>query len=318
MSYWLIPIKEKNWKITKEKNLFGVRTRRELANIKKNDYLIFYVMQKECEQYCKRLVGIYQVISDLYKDNVPTWPDEHEQKIKYPFKIRIKPVILGNILVDTLIDKLSFIKEKKNWGRYFQGIPANGGQPLPDDDVKIILDEFRKYESSEEISTEERPEVASEEQITSHEHIVLSLMNVYQILGYYPVREYKANSYEIDIVLWQNKRLYNEYIETIKKKPALSRSFPIAAIEVQVHGNIDSALSRLKHAYDLWKCKLFLVLSSDLELQRIHQRLGEALSGAFHEIRDHLDILKVDDIIKLSKCLNEYKDTLKKLIVLPD
>jgi len=136
-------------------------------------------------------------------------------------------------------------------------------------------------------------------------------------MGYYPVKEFKVDIYELDVVLFRSKEDYDGYIKKVRRGPVPRHLFPIAVFEVQFHGNLDVALSRLKHAYDLWGCKLFLIISRNRDLERTYQLLGEMLSGAFHEIRNKIEVLVAEDIIKLANSLNEHKNILQKLIALP-
>jgi len=73
--------------------------------------------------------------------------------------------------------------------------------------------------------------------------------------------------------------------------------------EVHVGGDIQHALGKLKHAYDLWNSHIFLVASGSEGAE-----VSQLLSGMFHEIRARLKFLPIDKVEELYRRKRAYKD----------
>jgi hypothetical protein len=86
--------------------------------------------------------------------------------------------------------------------------------------------------------------------------------------------------------------------------PRLSHVF-----EVQISGSVDSALTRLKHAYDTQRSQLFLVISDE----RDQRFAGKRLSGSFHEILDIITIIGTGELQTLYEALKLKQPLLEKL-----
>jgi len=149
--YWLITINEDNWLVCKKEEIYGVpESSRGIAVrlIKKGDYLVFYVPKRMSRSLGGMFVGIYEVVSDWFKGKEPFWPDEkQERKIKYPYRVTIKPVKLGCVSLEEIKDNLVFIKNYAQIGLAFRGTPANNRKPLPFEDIRLIAELMRKCPS---------------------------------------------------------------------------------------------------------------------------------------------------------------------------
>ncbi len=86
--------------------------------------------------------------------------------------------------------------------------------------------------------------------------------------------------------------------------PRLSHVF-----EVQIAGSVDSALTRLKHAYDTQRSRLFLVVAQE----RDAQLLGRRLKGSFHEIWGKITIIGAGELQRLYEALRAQAPLLSKL-----
>jgi hypothetical protein len=75
---------------------------------------------------------------------------------------------------------------------------------------------------------------------------------------------------------------------------------PKWAFEVQMGGNFYEALTKLKHAWDKWNSKPFLVTTD----QYISQAKS-LLEGSFHEMKDDARIVNWERIVRLHKLLTE-------------
>ena len=84
------------------------------------------------------------MVSDWHRDDKPLWPDEaREGKAKYPWRVKLEPIKLGVADFKELIPKLKFIERKDRAQAYLVGTPANLRRPIPEEDVKVIIESLR-------------------------------------------------------------------------------------------------------------------------------------------------------------------------------
>jgi predicted RNA-binding protein len=142
---WLFTVSEENWATVRTVNLFGApdvaKGRRVYELVKPGDVLVFYVAKKGSRNLGGMIVGVYRTASAWFRDEKPLWPDEvREGRMKYPWRVRVEPVKLGTVSFTELIPKLSFIGNKDRANAYLVGTPANLRRPIPEEDLKIILE----------------------------------------------------------------------------------------------------------------------------------------------------------------------------------
>lgn len=128
----------------------------------------------------------------------------------------------------------------------------------------------------------------------SHREIQDMLVEIGQALGRYAEKE--CQRYD---VVWKESPL----------APRLSHVF-----EVQVKGKVESALARLKHAYDTQRSKPVLIIADERDHQRARQWLRPYLSGSFHEIGQVTTVWGVEDIERLHRALESIKEMLQELL----
>ena len=145
LANWLIPITEDNWEIIKRKNIYEAPENSAASNlIKREDNIIFYIVKKDSKKLGGKIVGVYRTTSDWFKEDKPLWPDEVvEGKVKYPWKIRVEPVKVGIVDLREIAEKLSFTKRVRILNVLLMGTPANAKKPIPDEDLKVILEHLR-------------------------------------------------------------------------------------------------------------------------------------------------------------------------------
>jgi hypothetical protein len=129
----------------------------------------------------------------------------------------------------------------------------------------------------------------------SHKDLKRKLVEIGTLLGKYAEEEYHQ---KYDVV-WKER----------EASPRISHVF-----EVQHRGKIESALTKLKHAYDTQRSKPFLVLVDRKEGRKVSELLHPYLSGSFHEIAKVTTILSPQDVDKLYHALSSLKGTLEKLL----
>ena len=114
---------------------------------------------------------------------------------------------------------------------------------------------------------------------------------------------------EIGEMLGRHAEAEFEYYDVVWRdspaSPRLSHVF-----EVQIAGSVDSALTRLKHAYDAQRSRLFLVIADE----RAAKFAGRRLTGSFHEIWDAITIIGVGELTNLYESLKRQEPLLGKLI----
>ena len=86
--------------------------------------------------------------------------------------------------------------------------------------------------------------------------------------------------------------------------PRLSHVF-----EVQISGSVDSALTRLKHAYDAQRSRPFLVIADE----RDTRFAGKRLSGSFHEIWQVVTVIGAGELERLYEAMKAHTALLEKL-----
>jgi uncharacterized damage-inducible protein DinB len=127
----------------------------------------------------------------------------------------------------------------------------------------------------------------------SHTDVQQMLLDIGRILGHHAQSEFEYYD-----VVWRAS----------EASPRLSHVF-----EVQHKGNIDSALAKLKHAYDAQRSKPFLVVASERDTNRAHKQMSLARTGAFHEIGRVTTILSFEQLRRLHRALASVEDLLTQI-----
>ena len=91
----------------------------------------------------------------------------------------------------------------------------------------------------------------------------------------------------------------------------MERSVPTYVFEVQVGGDIYHAMSKLKHAFDLWNSHIFLVASN-----RERGKYQELLAGTFHEVADKMQFIEIGLVKELLGKKRDYKNMEQALGIL--
>lgn len=132
------------------------------------------------------------------------------------------------------------------------------------------------------------------EPMPSHGEIQDMLVDIGRALGKYAEKEHQRYD-----VVWKDSEI----------APRLSHVF-----EVQVKGHIESALAKLKHAYDTQRSKPILVISDERQAQRARRFLQPYLTGSFHEIGAVTTVFGVQDVRRLHQSLHEIEDLLEEIL----
>jgi Mrr restriction endonuclease-like protein len=114
---------------------------------------------------------------------------------------------------------------------------------------------------------------------------------------------------EIGLMLGKHAEAEFEHYDVVWRdsasSPRLSHVF-----EVQISGSVDSALTRLKHAYDAQRSRPFLVVAGE----RDRKFAGKRLTGSFHEIWDIITVIGVGELQRFYESLKTNEDLIGKLM----
>ncbi len=114
---------------------------------------------------------------------------------------------------------------------------------------------------------------------------------------------------EIGRMLGRHAEAEFEYYDVVWRDspmaPRLSHVF-----EVQVAGSVDSALTRLKHAYDAQRSRPFLVIADE----RAANFAGRRLTGSFHEIWEEVTLIGMGELKRLYESLKANDELLNKIV----
>lgn len=106
----------------------------------------------------------------------------------------------------------------------------------------------------------------------------------------------KALGYRVVAELPSPDRLYKYDIAWFKGPSEV----PEKIFEVNIKGDVDRALARLKHALDIWRHpRLYLVVRSFRDLIRARRLAMPLLSGTFHELSGNLEIVSAEELRKI-------------------
>jgi hypothetical protein len=139
---------------------------------------------------------------------------------------------------------------------------------------------------------------ARETKESLHSKISRQVEEIGRILGHYARREFREGPYSFDVI-W-------------KDAESLPRATHV--FEVQDKGNVVEALARLKHAYDSWGARLFLVVTDEKDRARVEKMLVPLFSGTFHEIGSLVSILSPSDVEEIHSTLDRYKNIMVRFV----
>ena len=146
MAYWLCITNETNWKVIKEKNIWGVpeRHKNTIMKVKPGDKLLIYLKQEKVNDGIKepRIVAVYEVVSEPFKDSTRIFSSKGMRSSGeiFPWRVKIKPIKIFDRPVEfkPLIPKLKFITNKKKWAGHLMG---KAMREIPEEDLELILSE---------------------------------------------------------------------------------------------------------------------------------------------------------------------------------
>jgi hypothetical protein len=287
---WLVVGSLQNWRTAFEhKNIWGLkRTQRYLwESLNENDALLFYVTSP-----VSGIIG-HGTVRTKFHQNQPLWPQEvEEERVIWPLRFEFD--------VDRCLPFDEWQTSKIASRELF---PRGGFQLLSYELGRQLVSELKSLprgyhvKTPASLSAAETPALYAQESqqaeqaLPSHEQIKQRLVEIGKLQGYLADEEYVFDIGKLDVV-WRR----------------VERSVPTYAFEVQVGGDVYHALAKLKHAFDLWNSRIFIVAS-----KADHNKVGNLLSGTFHEISGRVRFIELGTVEELHRRKKAYLDFEREL-----
>lgn len=300
--YWLVTTSPENFQVDKETTGFTVqglkeRHKKTVMKYVPGDKVVYYINR------ISKIGAIATITSGYYHDDkTKIWTDDDEI---WPSRAKSKPdiVLEDDALLDIkkLIKQLSFIKDKDNWSLFVRG----SIRQIPEEDYLLIESEMRKtfsrermlekaVEPLEDLKTEADYRAAIQKLPLNaqslHDRVGEMLQTVGSWMGFNTntrLRITPESAYQLDVA-W------------------LSGKNPEVAIEVQIGGNIDSAVIKLREAREFNYRKVILVIEED-QIARLNAVLR------FDPIRNWVDAWSIKSVYELYTNGQRFFDLYDKL-----
>lgn len=259
-SYWVLTGDQGNWRRGISDRIWGVVPSLQSAweALQRGDFLFFYAKAP-----ASRIFGT-GIVRDKFRQDRPLWIDEIEAgQVLYPYRFTF--------------DIVSFIDEDRWTSEAVQPvreIPVRAGmnRVANAENIKALLARTERLLSVQSSATEEQPSTSS-----LHNQVKEKLREVGRLQEYLSETECKINGERLDVA-WRR----------------VAASVPQKVFEVQVSGNLWSAIGKLKKAHLLWNSQPFLVL------QRVERSKAEdLLSGPFLEIKKSVIVRDIESVNEL-------------------
>jgi len=143
MTIWMASTNRENWEVIKKKNLWGVpkRNKNSIERSSPGDKILIFVRQENLgdDILPSAITAAYEITSKPFEDQSevfkkpPTMPGEEV----FPYRVKLKPVKIFNDPLDfkTLIPKLEFITNKKQWTGHLR----TAMREIPNEDYEFIM-----------------------------------------------------------------------------------------------------------------------------------------------------------------------------------
>ena len=283
VNFWILTGDIANWRKGLEDRIWGVREgnlKQFWQKLSQNDVLLFYVKAP-----IKGLIG-FGKCGAKFKQDKPLWPDEiAENKLIYPYRWEFKVIYslpahewknkkinIADLSINTRAG-LSSVKSKEAIEKACERVHESWK-------INIITEPISQ---SMEKVTEQKTE-------NLHSKIQNLLLKLGELKTYIVEKEVTLDGQRLDVT-WKR----------------LERSVPSHCFEVQVGGDVQHALGKLKHAFDLWNSQLYLIADA-----KHMSQIETYLSGTFHEIKEQIHVITYDEIDKFYNLMLESEKIREK------
>jgi hypothetical protein len=269
MNYWLAVGPPENWETAFEHgNIWGLITRQK--------HWWDSLAENDAVLFyaTKPVSGLigYGTIQTKFRQDKPLWPQEiTEGKVKWPLRFEFS---VSHCLPP---DEWNNRKVTSDALKLKAGIGFHSLEP-----------EFARQMISQ---LEPAPTPSAEQALSLHQQVKQKLIEIGKLQNFIAEPEYPFDIGKIDVV-WRR----------------VTNSVPTYAFEIQVGGDVYRALAKLKHAFDLWNSRIFIV-ASETDLKKAEN----LLLGTFHEISDYVKPIELDKVEELYNRKKSYMDFEKEL-----
>lgn len=274
MSRWWLAVGPKdNWEAAfNQGNTWGVKSAGRPAlmweAIVEGDRLLFYVTLP-----ISGVIG-YGTVRRKFRQNSPLWPQEVKaRKSLWPLRLEFD--------VDYALPPERWQEDRVS-NEAVRTLARGGFQAIDDPVALETVKAFPVPVGGVAPSTRQRP---------LHDELRDKLVEAGRLQGYASEKEYPMEKERLDAV-WRR----------------VARSVPTYVFEVQVGGDLYHALGKLKHAYDIWNSRIFLVAQ-----EKDRRGVEALLSGTFHEIQPQLRFIDAEKLQELYDLKLRFRDLEREL-----
>ena len=211
----------------------------------------------------------YGIVQTKFRQSKPLWPQEiTEGKVMWPLRFEF------NVEYCLPLDKWDTQKVTSDTLKLKAGM---GFHSLEPDFARQMISQLQPEESGKALS--------------SHDEVKRKLVEIGKLQDYLAEPEYSFDIGRLDVV-WRR----------------VAQSVPTYVFEIQLAGDVYHALSKLKHAFDLWNSHIFIVARPT-----DRDKVQNLLSGTFHEIGSRVKFIELEKIEELYKRKKAYLELEKEL-----
>lgn len=284
MKVWILTGNEENWEVAVRDKIWGVREgnlKKQWDKLEKGDLLLFYAKFP-----IAGLIGL-GLVESKFKQDKPLWPDEvRENKIIYPYRFGFNIIYY---LLDSWKEKNINVADLKL--PFQAGLNSLNRKEAIDEILKRVKNEWNVDLPTFMVGETNDKRKTIKETPSLHNQIRDKLYTIGQLENFISEREYVIDGERLDVT-WRR----------------VARGVPTKVFEVQVGGSVHQALSKLKHAWDLWNSEPFLIIDP-----KHKQKVDELLSGTFHEMSGVIKIVTIDKVEELYNHLISQRELLGQL-----
>lgn len=285
MKLWVLTGNEENWETAINGNVWGLREKHNLARywnrLQKGDLLLFYAQSP-----ISGVIGIGETESK-FKQDKPLWADEiRKGTVIYPYRFGFK--ILGIISPERWKIDAVKINDLRVWTR--GGINAVTNPSTIGTLLERIKERWDLPESMVSVEAVPVKKEVAEPKKSLHDQIRDELHEIGHLENFISDKEYQLDGERLDVA-WRR----------------VVRGVPTKVFEVQVGGSLHQALSKLKHAFDLWNSEPFLIVDD-----ASRAKADELLDGTFHELKPHVKVIPAGRVEELYQSLVAQKTLCKE------
>ncbi|MCS7138334.1 MAG: EVE domain-containing protein, partial [Candidatus Caldarchaeum sp.] len=224
--YWIASGSPEHWQIALAMGkIWGLVDKPSMfkrwQKIKEGDKILMYVTRP-----VGGVVG-YGTILKKFKQDRPLWPLEvKKNEVIWPYRFEFD--------VDYIIPQEKWV-ESKVATKYITAIASAGFQ--------LLKKYYEVVEVIELLKQKITPPVSQEEPTDLHDETKSMLLQIGKMQGFVSETEFNIDGARLDVV-WRR----------------VERSVPTYVFEIQVGGDLYHALSKLKHARDIWNSRIYLIV----------------------------------------------------------